>query len=129
MKLKLDENLGRRNEEILVAAGHDVSTVRQQHLQGVVDADLIERCRTAKRGLVRLDLGFANPLTFLPSRYAGIAVLRLPEKPSAAHLATLVRTLAEALESEQLEGKLWIVESGRVRIYQEETTNSGEQTR
>jgi predicted nuclease of predicted toxin-antitoxin system len=129
LKLKLDENLGRRSEEILVAAGHDVSTVRQQHLEGVVDADLIERCRTEKRGLVTLDLGFANPLTFLPSRYAGIAVLRLSQKPSAAHLATLVRTLAEALESEQLEGKLWIVESGRVRIYQEETRNSGEQTR
>jgi len=129
LKLKLDENLGRRSEEILVAAGHDVSTIRQQHLQGIVDADLIERCRTEERVLVTLDLGFANPLTFLPSRYAGIAVLRLPEKPSAAHLATLVRTLAEALETEQIEAKLWIVESGRVRIYQEETRNSGEQTR
>jgi predicted nuclease of predicted toxin-antitoxin system len=92
LKLKLDENLGQRSEELLVAAGHDVSTVRQQHLQGIVDADLIERCRTEVRGLVTLDLGFANPLTFLPSRYAGIAVLRLPERPSAAHLATLVRT-------------------------------------
>ena len=66
---------------------------------------------------------------FLPSRYAVIAVLRLPQKPSAAHLAALVQTLTEALEAEQLKGKLWIVEPGRVRIYQEEAESSGEQMR
>lgn len=66
---------------------------------------------------------------FLPSHYAGIAVLRLPQKPSAADLESLIQTLADALESEQPTGKLWIVETGRIRIYQEETKSLGNQTR
>jgi predicted nuclease of predicted toxin-antitoxin system len=128
LKLKFDENLGRRGQEILAAAGHDVSTVAQQHLQGIVDAELIELCRTEARCLVTLDLGFANPLIFLPSRYAGIAVLRLSPKPSAADLAALVQTFADALKSEKLAGKLWIIEVGRVRIYQEEAKSDGNET-
>jgi predicted nuclease of predicted toxin-antitoxin system len=129
LKLKLDENLGRRGQEILALAGHDVSTVAQQHLQGIVDAELIERCRTEARCLVTLDLGFASPLIFLPSRYAGIAVLRLPSKPSSVDLAALVQTLADALQTEGLAGKLWIVERGRIRIYQEETKSEGNDAR
>ena len=121
MKLKLDENLGRRSEEILAKAGHDVWTVRQQQLQTVPDDELIERCRAEGRCLVTLDLGFANPLLFLPSHYTGIAVLRLRQKPSAADLASLLQTLVDALKSEEPTGKLWIVEPGRIRIYQEET--------
>lgn len=128
MKLKLDENLGRRGQEILAAAGHDVSTVAEQRVEGMADDELIELCRTEGRGLVTLDLGFANPLIFLPSRYGGIAALRLPPKPSAADLAALVQTLADALQSEKLASKLWIVEVGRVRIYQEETKSDGNET-
>lgn len=64
-----------------------------------------------------LDLDFANPLQFQPSNYAGIAVLRLPAGFSYGHLLSAILTLTRALESETLEGNLWIVETGRIRIY------------
>ena len=41
MKLKLDENLGNDARVMLERAGHDVSTVPQQHLQAALDDDLI----------------------------------------------------------------------------------------
>ena len=120
MTFKLHENLGLHGRAILLAAGHDVSTVAEQGIQRCPDHELIEHCREEGRCIVTLDLDFSNPLVFLPSRYAGIAVLRLPSRPSHADLASLVRTLASALGHEQIVGKLWIVEPGRIRIYQEE---------
>jgi hypothetical protein len=69
--------------------------------------------------LVSLDLDFTNPLRFQPSQYPGIAVLRLPAKPSAGDLTRLMHTLALALANDSIAGKLWIVEPGRVRVYQE----------
>jgi len=119
VKLKLDENLGVRGQRILQAASHDVCTVTEQSLQQTEDRLLIARCQAEQRCLVTLDLDFANLLLFLPSQYSGIAVLRLPNKPSAADLDRAVETLAGALSKEPIEGKLWIVEAGRVRIYQE----------
>ena len=123
MKLKLDENLGLRGKAILADAGHDVCTVAEQSLTGYEDHALIERCCAEGRGLVTLDRDFANPLVFLPSKYPGIAVLRLPPRPSHADLLALVRTLANALKHDTIRGKLWIVERARIRIYQEQPTD------
>ena len=120
MKLKLDENLGSAARVALEAAGHDVSTVPAQGLQESLDDDLILQCKREGRALVTLDLDFANPLRFEPADYPGIAVLRLPSEPSARVLNELLQTLAGALEREQLEGRLWIIEIGRLRVYQGE---------
>jgi len=120
VKLKLDESLGQRGRQMIAAAGHDVASVADQGLEGSLDGDLLEYCRAEGRCLVTLDLEFANPLVFLPSRYPGIAVLRIPQKASATDLLMLIETLMEALKSEVLIGKLWIVEIGRIRVYEEE---------
>jgi predicted nuclease of predicted toxin-antitoxin system len=119
MRLKLDETLGNRGQSILEAAGHDVSTVPNQQLGGASDDELIAHCRREQRGLVSFDLDFANPLRFQPSQCPGIAVLRLPSKPSETDLVSLMHILARALANDSLAGKLWIVEPGRVRVYQE----------
>ena len=120
MKLKLDENLGLRLAEMFRQAGHDAATVPEQQLCGASDLDLIERCRDEGRAIVTLDMDFSNPLLFKPSRYRGIAVLRLPKRAASHDLAELGRTLIEGLAKEELDGELWVVEQGRIRVYQEE---------
>ena len=49
MKIKLDENIGRRGLELLRAAGHDVSTVWNHGLHGVNDERLFEICSAEER--------------------------------------------------------------------------------
>ena len=119
MRLKLDENLGNRARAILDAAGHEVSTVPAEGLEAAPDDHVLQAAVNERRALVTLDLDFANPLRYIPSKYAGIILLRLRSKPSLEDVLILVRTLVQFLEKEQPDGKLWIVEPARVRVYQE----------
>jgi len=117
LKIKLDENLGPSTAEIFREAGHDVLLTVEQGLGGREDRVLIEVCRAEDRCLVTLDLDFANILNFPPRRYAGIAVIRLPEPMSREALQDGARTLLRALEQRTIQEKLWIVHGTKIREY------------
>ena len=70
MKLKLDENIGRRGLDLLKAAGHDVMTVRDQDLQGAKDETLFTVCADERRALITLDHDFGQVLRFPPKKSA-----------------------------------------------------------
>ncbi len=120
MKLKLDENLGRRATELFREADHDVATVTEQDLGGASDDALIEACRDEGRALVTLDLDFSNVLRFPPNRYAGIAVLRTPHPIQLEAIHERAITLIAALKRAELPGRLWIIEHKRIREYDPE---------
>ena len=117
MRLKLDENLGRRTARIFAEAGHDVATVIGQGLAGFSDSDLLSVCVAEGRALVTLDLDFANPLRFDPAISAGIAVLRVPDLPGPRYIDRAATLLVGALGGADLSGQLWVVDRGRVRRY------------
>lgn len=124
MKIKLDENLGRRAAERLSQAGHDVATVPQQRLCSASDRQIIQVCRDEGRCLVTMDVDFGNPLLFQPASYPGIVVLRLPARVQPEHLPLALNRLIGRLAHAEVAGKLWIVEIDRVREYQPETADS-----
>ncbi len=117
MRIKLEENLGPSTAEIFREAGHDVVLTVDQGLGGREDRVLIEVCRAEERCLVTLDLDFANILNFPPRRYAGIAVIRLPEPMTLEAVQAGARTLLRALEQRTIQQKLWIVHGSKIREY------------
>jgi predicted nuclease of predicted toxin-antitoxin system len=118
LKLKLDENIGRRPCELLRSSGHDVATVHDEGLCSANDEVIIEASKGEQRCLVTLDIEFGNPIRYRPANYSGIAVLRLPSKPTPADMELAVRTLIRALEP-NIAGHLWVIEAGRIRVYQD----------
>lgn len=123
MRLKLDENLGLRGADLFLAAGHDVATVLDEQLEGADDRQVISVCQTEKRCLVTLDLDFGNPLLFDPSEFSGIAVLRLPPKPTDTDLSLACRTLIGGLSTADITGRLWIVQRAKIREYRPEKSD------
>lgn len=119
MKFKLDENLGKRGRNLFLMAGYEAATISEQGLTSASDRTVIAVCKQEERCLVTLDLDFSNPLMFQPSANHGIAVLRPPKKTSLEDLLSTVKVLLHAIKEKEIVGKLWIVEKGRIREYQE----------
>lgn len=115
MKFKIDENLPSEVARLLTSAGHDAETVFDEGLVGAADQNIIEVCNTEGRAIVTLDLDFSNVRAYPPKDHVGLIVLRLRQQDKP-HVLNVVGQILDMLESEQLIGRLWIVEEGRVRI-------------
>jgi len=66
MNFKLDENLGRRTQEVFSLCGHRADTVAEENLSGTGDQRLFEICQVEERCVVSLDMDFADILRFPP---------------------------------------------------------------
>lgn len=118
MKIKLDENLGRRGVDLFRRAAHDVDSVVDEGLASASDDEVRAAASAAGRVLVTLDTDFANPLRHPPHATNGIAVLRLPEPITPAVIDTAISALLAQLGVEDITGRLWIVEVDRIRVYE-----------
>jgi hypothetical protein len=96
-----------------------VATVAQEKLSGASDPRLLETCIAEGRCLISLDLDFADVLRFPPRSTLGIAVLRPPRVASLKPITDLVQSLLAAVQTTSIAGRLWVVETGRIRVYEE----------
>jgi hypothetical protein len=117
MKIKLDENIGRRGIELLKQAGHDVMTVRDQSLGGARDEALFDVCAEEDRVLITLDHDFGQVLRFPPERSAGLVILEPGPRVTPGSLLDRLRDFLAVAETRSPRGALWIVEPGRVRVH------------
>lgn len=115
MKIKLDENLPVEAAGILAEAGYDVHTVFQEGLSGEPDSIISKVCMTEHRLLITLDTDFCNILSYPPQDYAGIIVIRSLDQSKEAVLSHIHR-IAHMIGSEEVGGKLWIVQKDNIRI-------------
>jgi len=102
--------------DVLLAAGRDVVTVREEGLQGISDASLYETCRREHRCLVTLALDFSDVTRFPPESTSGLLVLRPGREITLGVLRHLAERLAVAVHEQPIGGQLLIVEPGRIRI-------------
>lgn len=119
MRFKLDENLAPRLIPLVEQGGHDVDSVRSEGLSGGSDDLIYDACVRAGRVLITLDLDFSNPLRFPPAPTPGIIIVR-PPRPVLAHIQATLASALPDLRGRSLCGKLWIVEPGRIRLYDPE---------
>jgi len=115
VNFKVDENLPVEVADLLRGVGHDAATVLEQNLGGAADNHLAVVCHQEERAIVTLDLDFADIRTYPPEQFSGIVVLRLGQHDKP-HVVQIMRKLLQAVETEPLVGKLWIVDEERIRI-------------
>ncbi len=126
MKLKLDENIDLRLVPVLAAEGFDVDSVLDEGLSGSDDDTIYRTCGNTDRVLLTLDLDFSNPFRFPPGATEGIVVIR-PPRPLLPLIQETVVSVVPQLKTEPLKGRLWIVEPGRIRVYEpDEESNDTE---
>jgi predicted nuclease of predicted toxin-antitoxin system len=115
MRFKVDENLPVEVAQLFREAGHEATTVLDQHLGGSGDALVASICQQETRVLVTLALDFADIRTYPPARYAGGIVLRL-RRQDKPHVLAVCARMVSLLAQEPLAQRLWIVEENRIRI-------------
>ena len=115
MKLLLDENLSPSPAQRLRQAGHDAVAVRDIGLGGVNDT-LIRQCAMEQQHiLVTLDADFGHILRFPPVGTPGVIWLQ-PWPPTEFAVTTLLDSALLQLAEIPVDGKLVIVEPGRIRL-------------
>ena len=115
MKIKLDENLPARLLPELASLGHDVDTVRAEHLTGRPDNEIWHTAQSAGRFLVTQDLDFSDMRRYAPGTHGGLLLLRLAQPGRDALVARVV--LLFATESvDQWKGCLVVATDHKVRI-------------
>jgi len=115
MKFKIDENLPAETANLLEQVGYNATTVHGQHLTGSMDQDIASACRSEQRVLITLDLDFADIRTYPPKEYPGLIVLRVKRQDKFTILNVVTR-LIKLLPTEDIQGRLWIVDEKRVKV-------------
>ncbi len=112
----VDEDMPRSTAPLLRQEGHEADDVRDVGLRGHSDQEVFDHAQQQGATLVTADKGFSNILRFPLGSHAGIVVVRVPDILSTARVNKELLRGLEELKSEDLQGVLVIVESGRIRL-------------
>ncbi|MDI6766042.1 MAG: DUF5615 family PIN-like protein [Bacteroidota bacterium] len=117
MKFLIDEDLPRSVGSIFNLSGHEVLDVRDVGLRGAADSQIAEYAKTNSLCLITGDFDFSDIRNYPPSQYSGIIVIDFPRGATATYILNLFNDfLKQKNLISKINGKLAIIEPGRIRI-------------
>ncbi len=117
LRFLIDADIPYSLERLLVTYGYEAIHVRDVGLGGSPDAVIAAFAKSEKWAILTGDFDFADIRNYPPPEYFGIAVLVLTPRMVSSDIHALVRSFLNRPEIvATLEGKLAIVEIGRVRV-------------
>jgi predicted nuclease of predicted toxin-antitoxin system len=120
MKFKLDENLSTSIIQKFSDYGYDAKSVLDEKISGCSDDDLYKTCIEESRCLISLDKDFSDVKRYPAKNSAGIVLLRLSHSHSLKNINKLLSVFLSEIKKNSVKGKLWIVETNRIRIRSED---------
>jgi predicted nuclease of predicted toxin-antitoxin system len=115
MKIKLNENLPARLATRLGLLGHQVQTVREEGMEGQLDATIWEVAQSEGRFLITQDMDFSDVRRFVPGSHYGILLIRL-RTPKRRALIGRVEDLFRQEDVSQWERCLVLATESKVRV-------------
>ena len=115
MKIKLDENLPVRLAMLLGEFGHDVHTLREEHLAGHDDREIWEAAQTEARFLITQDLDFSDLRKFTPGSHCGMLLIRL-HSPNRSNLIERIVELFRKEPVEEWAGCFVVATERKIRL-------------
>lgn len=117
MKFLVDEDLPRSVTDLFRRYGHEAVRIRDVGLRGAKDVQIAAYAQENRLCLVTGDFDFADIRNYPPPDYSGIVVLVIQRDATAHTILKLSNGLLEQKELVlDLQGKLAIIEPGRIRI-------------
>ncbi|MBI3800570.1 MAG: DUF5615 family PIN-like protein [Deltaproteobacteria bacterium] len=117
MHFLIDADLPRSTKGLLQRYGHEATDVRDVGLRAAKDPAIAALAQAHQSCLITGDFGFADIRNYVPASYQGIVVLALPRNATAAFILGLIEVFLQQPEVlAKLEGRLAIVEPGRIRL-------------
>jgi len=116
MRFKVDEDLPLEVSSRLLAAGYDVSTVRDENMLGASDAEVWEAAQSEARCIVTADKGFADVRVHEPGSHNGVVLLRLGHESRAGYIA-LIDRLVEEKAIDAVSGSVTVASPAGIRVH------------
>ena len=99
----------------LSQSGHDIDTVRSEHLAGQTDGQVWQAAQRENRFLITQDLDFSDMRLYTPGTHAGLLWVRLA-RPGREPLVERVAALFTTEAVDQWQGCLVVATEHKVRV-------------
>jgi len=117
VRFLVDADLPRSTKDLVQRYGHEAADVREIGLGSAKDPEVATYAQVQRACLITGDFGFADIRNYAPESYAGIVVLDLPRNATASFILRLIEDFLQQTDVlSRLEGRLAIVEPGRIRL-------------